>query len=87
MIFLWFMTKLVKEVFGVSVVTLLVFLVVEDVKMGFVLNYFDLGKLFLFCIAMGAVYLILSKFEELPQRHLSTSLEAGKTEHPCTRTR
>lgn len=64
MIFLWFATKLVKEVFGVSVITLLVFLIVEDIKMGFVLNYFDLGKLFLFCVFVGIVYLVLSKFEE-----------------------
>lgn len=64
MVFLWFVTKLVKEVFGVGVITLLLLLILEDIKMGFVLNYFDLGELFLFCIAMGIVYVGLSKFEE-----------------------
>jgi len=64
MTFMWFLTKLVKEVFGVSVVTLLMLLILEDIKMGFVLNYFDLGKLFVFCLVVGAVYVMLSKFEE-----------------------
>jgi len=48
----------------VSVIALLVFLIAEDIKIGFVLNYFDLGKLFLFCVFIGLIYLVLSKFEE-----------------------
>ena len=71
MIFLWFLTKLVKEVFGVSLITLLVFLIVEDIKVGFVLNYFDLGKLFLFCLFAGIIYLVLSKFEDITNLHES----------------
>jgi len=62
--FLWFVTKLIKEVFLVSLVTLLVFLIVEDIKEGFVLNYFSLEGLFWFCCFAGVVYLVLSKFEE-----------------------
>lgn len=64
MTFLWFVTKLIKEIFGVNLVTLLLLLIIEDIKTGFVLNYFDLGKMFLFCIGVGIVYLMLSRFED-----------------------
>ncbi len=69
MTFLWFLTKLVKNVFGASVITLLMFLIAEDIKKGLVLNYFDLGKLFLFCLMTGIAYLILSKFEDITNSH------------------
>lgn len=64
MIFLWFLAKLAKEVFGVSIISLLLLLILEDIKMGFVLNYVDLGELFVFCAGAGVVYLLLSKFED-----------------------
>lgn len=64
MIFLWFLTKLIKNVFGASIITLLMLLIAEDIKKNLVLNYFDLGKLLLFCLMTGIAYLILSKFEE-----------------------
>lgn len=69
MTFLWFATKLVKEIFGVSVVTLLLLLIAEDVKTGLVLNYFELSKLFVFCMLIGGVYLVLSKFEDASHQH------------------
>jgi len=64
MMFLWLVTKLIKNVFGASIITLLAFLIAEDIKKGLVLNYFDLGKLLLFCAGTGVVYLVLSKFED-----------------------
>lgn len=63
-ILLWFLSRFFRQSFIVCSVFLLMFLLFEDLKPGFILNYFNLGKLFLVCLVFGSGALIFSNFHQ-----------------------
>lgn len=60
----WFLAKFFKQSFVICASALFILLIIEDVKQGFVLNYFGLRQLFIVCIVLGLFALVLSKPSE-----------------------
>lgn len=49
--------QIIHDVFTVSVITLACFVIFELIKPGFVINYFNLNLLLVWCILIGIVKL------------------------------
>ncbi|MFA5076350.1 MAG: hypothetical protein WC480_02955 [Patescibacteria group bacterium] len=56
-----FIRQIIRDVFTVSVITLVCFVIFELIKFGFVINYFNLNLFLFWCLIIGVVYLIIDK--------------------------
>lgn len=59
--FFWSKAELAKETFIIFAVVFFIFLIIEDIKPGFVLNYFNLKLFFFICLGTGIAALILAR--------------------------
>lgn len=60
----WWLTKeVVREVFQVSLIAYLVFYLIEDFKVGFITNYFNLNILLILTIISGIITVLLEEKE------------------------
>ena len=57
--FLWFVRELLKEIFKVSLITYLLFYLIDEIKTGFISNYFDLNILLAATIASGVLVFLI----------------------------
>jgi hypothetical protein len=55
--------RLIEEIFYISLITFLVFFVLELLKEGLISNYFDLNLFLIWTIIFGILTIILKKYD------------------------
>jgi len=55
-----FLKKLINDLFSLSLLTWLVYFVLELIKEGLVSNYFDLNLLLIFVLIIGVINIIIN---------------------------
>ena len=58
----FFIKKIIPDIFYISLVTYLVYFVLELIKTGLISNYFDLNLLLLWTIIFGILTVILKQY-------------------------
>jgi len=53
--------KIISDIFQISLITYLVYFVLELIKTGLISNYFDLNLLLIWTLAWGALSVIISR--------------------------
>lgn len=68
---IWFFSRLINEIFKVSLVAYLIFLLIETFSAGFISNYLNLNIILVVCVISGIIDFLVQKGKKLEKRKLT----------------